>query len=47
MIGFVYAMPYGINGAIRMLLAWWARKAQNVGSGSTRTESSIKTKEAS
>lgn len=47
MIGFVYAMPYGINGAIRMLLARFARKAQNAGSGSTIQESSIKTKEAS
>lgn len=47
MIGFVYAMPYGINGAIRMLLARFARKAQNAGSSSTIQESSIKTKEAS
>jgi branched-chain amino acid transport system permease protein len=47
LIGFVYAMPFGINGAIRMLLARFARKAQNTGPGSTVTESSIKTKEAS
>jgi len=45
MIGFVYAMPFGINGAVRMLLARLGRKAQNAGSGSTITESSIKTKE--
>lgn len=45
--GGVYAMPFGINGALRMLLARWARRAQNVRSGSTVTESSIKTKEAS
>jgi branched-chain amino acid transport system permease protein len=47
LIGFVYAMPFGINGAIRMLLARLARKAQNTGPGSTVPESSIKTKEAS
>jgi hypothetical protein len=27
--GCVYAMPSGINAAIRLLLAWYARKAQN------------------
>ncbi len=47
MIGFVYAMPFGINGAIRMLLARFGRKAQTGGTGSTVTESSLKTKEAS
>jgi len=47
LIGFVYAMPFGINGAIRMLLARFGRKAQNSGADSTVTESSIKTKEAS
>ncbi len=47
MIGFVYAMPFGINGAIRMLLARFGRKAQTGGPGSTITESSLKTKEAS
>ena len=47
LIGFVYVMPFGINGAIHMLLARWGRKAQNVGSGSAVTESSIETKEAS
>ena len=47
LIGFVYAMPFGINGAIRMLLARLSRKAQNTGPGPAVTESSIKTKEAS
>ncbi len=47
LIGFVYAMPFGINGAIRMLLARLARKAQNKAPSSANTESSIKTKEAS
>jgi len=47
LIGFVYAMPFGINGAIQMLLARLGRKAQKTGQGSTVTESSIKTKEAS
>ena len=29
LIGFVYVMPLGVNGAIRMLLARFARRAQN------------------
>jgi len=47
LIGFVYAMPFGINGAIRMLMMRFGRKAQHGGSGSTVTEPSLKTKEAS
>ncbi len=47
MIGFVYVMPFGINGAIRMLMARFARKAQNGSSSSSATQSSIKTKETS
>ena len=47
LIGFVYVMPFGINGAIHMLLARRGRKAQNVGSGPAVTKSSIETKEAS
>ena len=29
LIAFVYVMPYGIAGAIRIGLAWWERKRQN------------------
>ncbi len=29
LIAFVYVMPYGIAGAIRIGLAWWGRKRQN------------------
>jgi branched-chain amino acid transport system permease protein len=29
LIGFVYVMPYGIAGALRIALAWWGRKRQN------------------
>ena len=29
LIVFVYVMPYGIAGAIRIALAWWAQKRQN------------------
>ncbi len=29
LIAFVYVMPYGIAGAIRIALAWWGRKRQN------------------
>ena len=47
LIGFVYVMPFGINGAIHIVLARFARKAQNSSSGSIATGSSIKTKEAS
>ncbi len=47
LIGFVYAMPFGINGAIRMLLMRFGRKAQHAGSGSAVTEPSLKSKEAS
>lgn len=47
MIGFVYAMPYGINGAIRMLLARIAHKAQADSSTPAVTPSSTPSKEAS
>ena len=47
LIGFVYVMPMGVNGAIRMLLARLARKAQNRSSAATEPQSQIKTKEAS
>ena len=30
LIGFVYVLPYGVAGAIRMLMAWFSRKAQNI-----------------
>ena len=29
LIAFVYVMPFGIAGAIRIALAWWGRKRQN------------------
>jgi len=29
LIAFVYVMPYGIAGGIRIALAWWGRKRQN------------------
>jgi branched-chain amino acid transport system permease protein len=29
LIAFVYLMPYGIAGGIRIVLAWWAQKRQN------------------
>ena len=47
MIGFVYAMPYGINGAIRMLLARIAHKTQSNSSTPAVTPSSTPSKEAS
>jgi branched-chain amino acid transport system permease protein len=47
MIGFVYAMPYGINGAIRMLLARIARKTQAGSSTPAVAPSSTPSKEAS
>ncbi len=47
MIGFVYAMPYGINGAIRMLLARIAHKTQADSSTPAVTPSSTPSKEAS
>ena len=47
MIGFVYAMPYGINGAIRMLLARIAHKTQAGSSTPAAAPSSTPSKEAS
>lgn len=47
MIGFVYAMPYGINGAIRMLLARIARKKQAGSPTAAVAPSSTPSKEAS
>ena len=51
LIGFVYVMPFGIYGAIQMLLARFSRKAQNASSGSaaasqTALQTAIKSKEA-
>ena len=43
LIGFVYVMPFGINGAIQMLIARFARKAQNSSTSTTATDASIKT----
>ncbi len=45
MIGFVYVMPFGINGAIRMLLARRTRKAQNYQSGPAVSQPSLQSKE--
>ena len=41
LIGFVYVMPLGVNGAIRMLLARLARKAQNRQSGPAVSQPSL------
>ena len=41
MIGFVYVMPFGVNGAILMLLARFGRKAQNVQAGQTQAQDSM------
>ena len=41
MIGFVYVMPFGVNGAILMLLARFGRKAQNVQPGQGRAQDSM------
>lgn len=41
LIGFVYVMPFGINGAIRMLLARITRKAKNNQSGPAASQPSL------
>jgi branched-chain amino acid transport system permease protein len=45
LIGFVYVMPFGVNGAIRMLLARLGRKAQNKRSPAGVTRPTINTPE--
>ena len=46
MIGFVFVMPFGIHGAIMMLLARLGRKAQNNESGRPGSQPSVHSKEA-